>query len=230
MKLVLFSLAVLVIKPDLTGQEVKSTSFVAATGEKILCHEVIVNARVNEVWDAWTTTEGVKSWCTPVAEIELKIGGKWYTNYAVGAKIGDPGSIYNSVLGYLPMEMLSLKIKLNESFPETVRKQDENLSYILRFHELSNNQVKVIGSMIGWKQGKEWDEAYEKFDWGNTYTFEQLYRRFKEGPVNWETRKKSQSICRIRTRIDQMCLRKISNSDSKMEDPVPFYILICAIG
>jgi len=102
------------------AQEVHNTSYITPSSERVLRLEVAVPAKIKDVWGVLTTEEGWKSWATPVAEYVFKVGGKLHTHYRLGAKIGDPGSIYNSVLCYVPNQMFSMKIELNETFPEKV--------------------------------------------------------------------------------------------------------------
>lgn len=172
-----------------SAQVVKNSSFTTPSGEMVLRHEVVVSASIQNVWEAFTTLEGVKTWMVPVAEVELKHGGKYYTHYSSDARIGDPGSIYNTVLCYVPMEVFCFKVNLNEGFPEIVRNEDEDLFYVVQFEEIDDGQVKLTGSMLGWKQGEEWEQTYKKFDWGNRYTFEQLNKRFVDGPIDFQKRK-----------------------------------------
>jgi len=37
----------------------------------------------------------------------------------------------------------------------------------------------------GWKEGKEWDDAYDYLANGNAQLLGQLLYRFKNGPVDW---------------------------------------------
>ena len=45
--------------------------------------EMEIDASLDSVWNAFTTTEGVKSWVAPLADIDFRIGGKWSANYNV---------------------------------------------------------------------------------------------------------------------------------------------------
>ena len=36
--------------------------------------EVEIDAGVDEIWEAFTTTKGLQSWVTPLADIDLKVG------------------------------------------------------------------------------------------------------------------------------------------------------------
>jgi hypothetical protein len=37
----------------------------------------------------------------------------------------------------------------------------------------------------GWKQGEEWDKAYEYLASGNAQLLATLQRRFEQGPIDW---------------------------------------------
>ena len=169
---------------DAYAKLVGNSSFITPAGERILRHEVVVDASLEDVWKALTTSEGLESFLAPVVYIELKTGGKFESNYQVGAKLGDPGTIHNQVLNYIPMEMFSIKVNLTEQFPQQAREAG-TLFAVLTLQNLGSGRVKVTESMLGWGQGEEWDKTYRFFDSGNAYTLGQLYRRFKEGPRRW---------------------------------------------
>jgi uncharacterized protein YndB with AHSA1/START domain len=46
-----------------------------SSASTFIVSEGVVSAPVSEVWKAWTTSEGLKSWLAPHADIELRIGG-----------------------------------------------------------------------------------------------------------------------------------------------------------
>ena len=35
-----------------------------------------IDASIDQVWDAFITTAGLKSWAAPLADVDFKIGGK----------------------------------------------------------------------------------------------------------------------------------------------------------
>jgi hypothetical protein len=83
---------------DPYSQRVKNSSFASPTGERVLRQEITIDAPLQEVWNAMTTDDGLKSFMVPTAKIELKTGGAWETNYRIGSRIGDPDNIRNQVL------------------------------------------------------------------------------------------------------------------------------------
>ena len=71
--------------------------------------ETEVEASIDEVWNAFTTTSGLQTWCAPLVEIDLKVGGKMKANYDLKGEIGDANTIENTILCFDPKRMLSLK-------------------------------------------------------------------------------------------------------------------------
>jgi uncharacterized protein YndB with AHSA1/START domain len=171
------------------GSQVKNSSFVIPSGERVLRHETRVNGSLADVWNALTTSEGLMTFMAPVVHMELKTGGVFDSNYRVGSKLGDPGTIHNQVLNYIPMEMFSIKVGLTDQFPERPR-QAGTLFAVLTFKESGPTQTLVTISMLGWDTGDDWDLVYKHFDRGNSYTLAELARRFDQGPVAWKEEQK----------------------------------------
>jgi uncharacterized protein YndB with AHSA1/START domain len=167
---------------------VKKSSFVTPAEERVLRHEIAVNGSLADVWNAFTTSEGLMTFMAPVVHMELKTGGAFDSNYRVGSKLGDPGTIHNQVLNYIPMEMFSIKVGLTDQFPERPR-QAGTLFAVLTFKDAGVKQTLVTISMLGWGNGEDWDQVYKFFDRGNAYTMTELARRFDQGPVAWKEQK-----------------------------------------
>lgn len=165
--------------------EVKNTSFVTPSGERVLRHETVVNAGIADVWKTLSTSEGWMTFMAPTVHMELKTGGVFDSNYHVGAKLGDPGTIHNQVLNYVPMEMFSIKVGLTDQFPQRPREAG-TLFAVLTLKDAGSNQALVTISMLGWGQGDDWDLVYHHFDRGNSYTMAELARRFEQGPFTWK--------------------------------------------
>jgi uncharacterized protein YndB with AHSA1/START domain len=162
---------------------VRNTSY-ELDGQRVLRHEGIVNASLEQVWTTCTTADGIRTYLAPVVEFQLKMGGKYDTNYRPGSRIGDAGTIHNEVLAYLPRKTLSFKVGLTDRFPVGPR-QAGTLFAVLEFEKISDHKTKVTISMAGWGSGPDWDEVYEFFNRGNAYTLAALQQRFVNGPVNW---------------------------------------------
>lgn len=167
-------------KPDISSQAIMNSSFIAANGERFLRFEIILDTTIAETWKLIATEEGIKKWMAPVAILDLRIGGMLKTNYNETAKIDDKGTITLGIISYIPSEILTYKITLNELFAEKCRKEDKNLQHIIQLKSLGENKTKIISTMVGWGQGKEWDEAYTFFEKGNEWTFQKLLKSLKK--------------------------------------------------
>ena len=81
-------------------------------------HDGIVEGSIEQVWVALTTSEGLRSWRAPHAEIDFGIGDVMWTNYNPQGRLGDPGTIENAILSFEPQRMLSVKVsKAPANFP-----------------------------------------------------------------------------------------------------------------
>jgi len=160
--------------------QIVNNSFIAVDGERFLRFEIVVNTTIDETWKIIATEEGIKKWMAPAVLFDLRIGGMLKTNYDETAKIDDKGTITLGIINYLPYEIITYKITLNELFAEKCRKEDKNLQHIIQIKSLGQNKTKIISTMVGWGQGHEWDEAYSFFEKGNEWTFQKLLNVFKK--------------------------------------------------
>jgi hypothetical protein len=163
-------------------------SFTAPNGERVQRLEIVIaGVSAKQVWDMVSTSQGLRAFVAPVTDVEMKYNGKYYTNYQPGSKIGDPGTIYNTVLAYIPMEMVAIHVKLGKVvFPASVADADR-LNAILAIKDLGDNRVRVSETMVGWQTGEDWDKVYIFFQTGNAYTLGQLYKALTIGPRQWKS-------------------------------------------
>jgi uncharacterized protein YndB with AHSA1/START domain len=162
----------------LAQSKVNNTSYITPGGEKVLRLEAILPVDIKAAWSYFTTDENIKKWMAPVAHVELRTGGYIRTNYDAKKSLDDPSSIQLGIINYLPNELLTLKVKLNGTFPSKAQATDQNLQEIIQFEDAGDGHTKVISSMVGWGTGPEWDETYKFFDRGNTWTFQELLKLF----------------------------------------------------
>jgi uncharacterized protein YndB with AHSA1/START domain/uncharacterized protein YciI len=149
--------------------------YVKDPSNRILRHETVVPATLAEVWHAWTTTEGVKTFFSDHADIELKSGGKYEVLFLMDRPYGEQGSEDCYVLSFLPITMLSFDWNAP---PEFGPLRDKRTIIVLQFEELNEREVRVVLSQLGWGVGPDWDSLYDYFDkaWG--YVLANLRKRF----------------------------------------------------
>jgi uncharacterized protein YndB with AHSA1/START domain len=169
---------------SVAAQDIKNTSYVAADKTRVLQHSVVIPATLPAIWEAFTTTEGVKSWAVPVASVDFRVGGIWESSYSRTAGIGAPGNIKNKFLSYIPMKMLSIQaINAPPTFqhPEVLAE----IFTVVEFEELGPKSVRLTSSMVGFKNTEAHDAVYRFFESGNASSMKSLYQRFVNGPANW---------------------------------------------
>ncbi|MBL0141611.1 MAG: SRPBCC domain-containing protein [Betaproteobacteria bacterium] len=156
----------------------------AAAQDRTLVKVVTVRAPVDEVWKAWTTTEGIKSFFAPDARIEARPGGPFEVYMNPYAKPGLKGADGMVVLAVQEKSMLSFTWNAPPHLPD-VRAQ--HTSVTVRLKPAGDGATEVRLTHSGWGEGGQWDKAYEYFDvaWGRV--FANLEKRFVEGPVDWSS-------------------------------------------
>ena len=74
---------------DLAAATAAATLATAAwTAERAIDKEVVVNATLEQAWQAWTTREGIVSFFAPEAQIDARVGGAFNIHFDPGAAPG----------------------------------------------------------------------------------------------------------------------------------------------
>ena len=142
--------------------------------------EVVVPAPIAQVWDAFTTPAGMQSWIAPQARVQLVPGGDWRALFPGRAEAG------GTIVAFQPDTLLVLSAMAPEAYP-TVRR-DRTLA-VFTFAPHGDAETTVHLAQTGWKDGSEWDKAYEYLTQGNAYLLQALYARFAKGPLDWSKMK-----------------------------------------
>src|SRR6516162_8876090 len=79
--------------------------------EKALVFEVTVPAPLGAVWNAFATSEGLSTWLTPNATVDLRKGGEWTAHYP-GGKTGG-----GTILDFSPYREMVIRAMAPEAFP-----------------------------------------------------------------------------------------------------------------
>jgi uncharacterized protein YndB with AHSA1/START domain len=148
-----------------------------AAQEKALEFEVVVPASVHDVWLAMSTSDGLKTWLTPKAVVDLRPGGDWLAMFPGAA----PGG--GTIVDFTPEQRLALRAMAPEKFP-TVRA--ETTLAVFTFEGIDDHSTRVRLRQTGWKSGPEWDQAYDYLADGNAQLLNALWYRFAKGPIDWE--------------------------------------------
>ncbi len=164
------ALALALAAPDLQAQE------------RTLVKTATVKATVDEVWKAWTTTEGIQSFFAPEARVEARPGGPFEVYINPYARPGMKGADDMVFLALQEKRMLSFTWNAPPHLPE-VRRQRTSVTVRMKPAGEGATEVRLVHS--GWGDGGQWDQAFAYFDraWGGVLV--NLEKRFATGPVDW---------------------------------------------
>ena len=153
-----------------------------AAAERVVTKTVVVNATLDQTWDAWTTREGITSFFAPDAKVEARVGGPFQIYMDPEAAPGAKGADDMRFMALQPKSMLSFDWNAPPHMPLA---RAQRTFVVVRLEAVSPKQTRVTLSHTGWGEGGEWDKAYEYFDrsWGTV--LENLQRRFDTGPRDW---------------------------------------------
>src|SRR6202142_2598000 len=119
-----------------------------ARPEKALILEVEIPASRADVWKAFTTSEGLSTWLTPGAVVDLRPGGEWTAHFPGGSTGG------GTILSFVPQQELVLSAMAPDRFPN-VRAQRTKARF--RFEALGDSTLVEL-TQTGWLQGGEWNK------------------------------------------------------------------------
>jgi uncharacterized protein YndB with AHSA1/START domain/uncharacterized protein YciI len=156
--------------------------YVAEPSDRAIDREVTVPGKIEDVWNAWTTTAGVNSFFAPNARVELRVGGPFEIYFDIKAPAGERGSEDCHILSFMPMSMLSYEWNAPPKFGPL---RYVYTRVVLLFEPVGSDSVRVRFTHLGWGSGPAWDEVYSYFDRAWTYVFANFQRRMETGPLDW---------------------------------------------
>jgi uncharacterized protein YndB with AHSA1/START domain len=142
--------------------DVADTSFVTADGARDLQQSIVMNAPVAVLWKSFTDPAEFKRWNTPVAAIDMRVGGSLEASYNPKHAIGDPDNIRHRVITFLPERLIVFQniqaprmLPGAEAFQRTV--------IILQFEPLGPTKTRITLSCTGWGADPASDRLYRFF-------------------------------------------------------------------
>lgn len=147
--------------------------------------EKTIPAPILEVWNAWTTEEGVKTFFTPECWIELNPGGAYEMYFNLDAEPGLRGGEGCRILAIEKPTMLSFTWNFPPDIP-SLRDSNQQTHVTVRLSKVSPDSTLIGLHQDGWGEGDEWQEGIEYFKhaWGDI-VLSRLQQRFTSGPISW---------------------------------------------
>jgi uncharacterized protein YndB with AHSA1/START domain len=169
---------------------VHDDSYIEPNGSRVLKLSITIDAPVSAVWKLLSSSEGWQSWAVPVAWVEFGIGGMVETSYAAAAVRGQPGNIKNSIVAYVPEQLLVLR---NVQAPPNFENAEDFGKTVtaINLRSISKNRVQVELDGVGFLATPAFDTLLKKFKYGDSWTLEHLKRAAEHGPINWTEEERS---------------------------------------
>lgn len=149
---------------------------------------VIVAAPPAEVWAAWTTTDGAKTFLAPGARIDAKPGGAYEIWFFPEAPEGSRGCDGCTVISAEAPKRLAFTWSFPPSIPEL---RDTGTKARVTVELLAGS---VAGSTLvslvhdGFPEGEAGEKGRAYFDKAWDTVLARLQQRFRSGPVDWTKR------------------------------------------
>src|ERR1700722_16997361 len=86
--------------------DVVDSSYVTDDGARNLQQSVVIEAPVAVLWRAFVDPKQFERWNSPVAAIDLRVGGTLEASYDPTHKIGDPDNIKHRIVTFIPNQLL----------------------------------------------------------------------------------------------------------------------------
>jgi len=148
----------------------------ALGAERRIEKEIVVDAPRSEVWQAWTTTEGVNAFLGIQSKVENKVGGAYEFYFGQNLPEGQRGSEGCKILFTDAPELLAFTWNAP---PKLAKLRDTGVrtQVFVRFTELNPKQTNVKLTHVITERGPEWDQylAYFENAWPNVLQHLQKY-------------------------------------------------------
>ncbi len=161
---------------DASESRISTTIKTEENGDILLIHEMTINSPVDNVWNAFATTEGWTSWAVPVGKVDMKIGGLIQSNYREDGKITDDDAVTLHIINYVPKRAITLQAELAPHFPDVLKSREKQMYNLITFDPVNENQTKLISYGIGYKDTPELQKMLQFFVKGNEQSYQQLIK------------------------------------------------------
>ena len=175
--------SVAVAQPTLPTKtpDVVDSSFVTADGAKDLQQSVVIDAPVAVLWKAFVDAKEFERWDSPVAAIDLRVGGSLEASYDPAKAIGDPDNIKHRIITFLPNQLLVFQ---NIQAPHELPHADlfQRTVTVVQYEALSPTRTRVTISCTGWATDPTSAQLYAFFQKDNAELLEKMRQIYESKP------------------------------------------------
>jgi uncharacterized protein YndB with AHSA1/START domain len=150
MRILVVSLITLLLTVAVSGQR----------PERSVRAAILVHSSIDNVWKAWTTEAGIRSFFAPDCKIEAQVGGQYEIYFNPTGEAGQRGAEGTKILALQPSRMLAFSWNNPPTIPQL---RWQYTSVVVKLKRVSSNLTRVSLYHTGWGDGKVWDDAFKYF-------------------------------------------------------------------
>jgi uncharacterized protein YndB with AHSA1/START domain len=161
--------------------DVIDSSFVTDDGARNLQQSIVIDAPVAVLWKAFVDPAEFKRWNSPVAAIDLRVGGSLEASYDPAHKIGDPDNIKHRIITFIPERLLVFQ---NIQAPHGLANADrfQRTVTVVRYEPLGPARTRVTIACTGWASDPASQQLYGFFQGGNAELLEKMKAVYEAKP------------------------------------------------
>ncbi len=134
----------------------------AKLSTKFIEKSTIITATTSELFQKWTTSEGLKSFFGEDNKLEFKLNGAFEVYFLLDAPEGSRGSEGCQVLSFVPNEMFSFT--WNAPPHLEARDSDHKTFVVVNFDEITPKKTMVTIRHLGWPEDELFIPVFDYFD------------------------------------------------------------------
>lgn len=146
--------------------------------------EVLVEASPAQVYQAFTTLEGVKTFFAPGGKIELRAGGPYEIYFMPDAPAGSRGADICTVISFEANKKLSFTWNFPPSIPAL--RSAGALTQVTVELSAEGKRTRVKLRHDGWQEGADWEKGRAYFSHAWPVVLARLKHRFAIGALDWK--------------------------------------------
>lgn len=127
---------------------------------------IILNSTPEELFQRWTTSDGLKTFFGADNKVELKLHGAYEIYFLMDAPDGGRGSEKCQILSFIPNEMLSFTWNAP---PQLAARNSDIFTYVvINFDEITEEKTMLTLRHLGWPDDERFPPVFDYFDqaWG----------------------------------------------------------------
>jgi len=153
------------------------------TTDRAIVKEIVIRAPVQQVWQAWTTEQGLESFFARRAHVELRTDGRYELLFFPDNPAGQRGEEGARLLAIEEAQRLAFTWTAPPKWP---RIRAMRTVVEITFSAIGDDATALRLRHSVWGHGPDWDEVYAYFDGAWDIVLKRLDYRFDQGPVDWD--------------------------------------------